>query len=359
MSVGEWTDCVTDQCPLPVLLALLPPMKPRYYSVAGFGEYECILLTNICFTQQRQKSGVIWTLCLAWCVRAPFGGCAPTGCATLLEGAVAFCDGVFTSCDLQLIDEVFIWLHSERLVPPDEAHATPFPRLAVLQQLRGATGIPVLDTLVVPVLTREPTSFRLPEVVVDCVSSWSNSYLFLFRFFSSGVARACHHGGSRHGGGAFSCFSAGWFRCYYLFFWLICADLSIIIVLLIAGLFCSTWRPLELLTPVCSPATACTLDAAFGRMIICSRGESGVTQHHIASTADNGNSELAGYVQRGTLHELHVAASREADKKYVQHIIDEHAEAIADALLRQHGHFYVCGDARSMAPQVNNRSRRV
>ncbi len=50
------------------------------------------------------------------------------------------------------------------------------------------------------------------------------------------------------------------------------------------------------------------------------------------------------------LSELHVAVSREGDRKYVQHLIDDHWAVVADVLVHRNGRLYVCGDARSMAP---------
>jgi len=63
-------------------------------------------------------------------------------------------------------------------------------------------------------------------------------------------------------------------------------------------------------------------------------------------------SELEKYLKDGVLSELHVAFSRETDSKvYVQHKLWENRDATWK-LVEQGAHIYVCGDARSMARDV-------
>ncbi|PRP85208.1 bifunctional P-450/NADPH-P450 reductase 1 [Planoprotostelium fungivorum] len=69
--------------------------------------------------------------------------------------------------------------------------------------------------------------------------------------------------------------------------------------------------------------------------------------------------ELVDYEERGLLT-LHVAFSRDQDEKiYVQHKMREREELIADVLLNRDGRFYVCGDARTMARDVQEELRRI
>ena len=72
-------------------------------------------------------------------------------------------------------------------------------------------------------------------------------------------------------------------------------------------------------------------------------------------------SEFEQYRQNGVLHGLHVAASREDPEKvtYVQHLIEDNWKLIADILLEREGRIFVCGDARSMAPDVEQTIIRV
>lgn len=63
--------------------------------------------------------------------------------------------------------------------------------------------------------------------------------------------------------------------------------------------------------------------------------------------------ELNDYVNDGTLTKIHVAFSRDQEKKvYVQHLMKENKTEIWN-LLENGGHIYVCGDARNMARDVH------
>ncbi|KAM9712917.1 methionine synthase reductase isoform 1-T1 [Menidia menidia] len=74
--------------------------------------------------------------------------------------------------------------------------------------------------------------------------------------------------------------------------------------------------------------------------------------------------ELESFVSSGTLSHLKVCFSRDGGKeeeaatsaprpRYVQHNLLLHRQQVTDLLLRQNGHFYVCGDAKNMAKDVN------
>ena len=58
---------------------------------------------------------------------------------------------------------------------------------------------------------------------------------------------------------------------------------------------------------------------------------------------------------------LHVAFSREPNmpKAYVQHKLEEHAQSVCEALIDHGGSIYVCGDARTMARDVNSAVCRI
>ncbi|XP_054478647.1 methionine synthase reductase [Anoplopoma fimbria] len=74
--------------------------------------------------------------------------------------------------------------------------------------------------------------------------------------------------------------------------------------------------------------------------------------------------ELEGFVSSGTLSQLKVCFSRDdqteeattstARPRYVQHNLLLNSQHITDILLKQNGYFYVCGDAKNMAKDVNN-----
>ncbi|PRP78201.1 cytochrome P450 / NADPH-ferrihemoprotein reductase [Planoprotostelium fungivorum] len=69
--------------------------------------------------------------------------------------------------------------------------------------------------------------------------------------------------------------------------------------------------------------------------------------------------ELLDYEARG-LVKLHVAFSRDqGEKVYVQNKMRQEEELIADILMKQNGRFYVCGDARTMAKDVQEELRRM
>ncbi|RUS72053.1 hypothetical protein EGW08_020182 [Elysia chlorotica] len=62
--------------------------------------------------------------------------------------------------------------------------------------------------------------------------------------------------------------------------------------------------------------------------------------------------ELAEYKEKGVLT-LHTAFSRDqAQKVYVQHLMDQNQEQIWN-LLNENGHIYICGDAKNMAKEVH------
>ena len=64
--------------------------------------------------------------------------------------------------------------------------------------------------------------------------------------------------------------------------------------------------------------------------------------------------ELESYLKDGTLTKLHVAFSRDQEKKiYVQHKLEEDAKYVWN-LLQKGAHVYVCGDARNMARDVHD-----
>ncbi|EDW37456.1 GL25521 [Drosophila persimilis] len=65
-------------------------------------------------------------------------------------------------------------------------------------------------------------------------------------------------------------------------------------------------------------------------------------------------SELEEWVKKGTLN-LKAAFSRDSDKKvYVQHLLEQDADLIWNAIGENKGHFYICGDAKNMAVDVRN-----
>ena len=69
--------------------------------------------------------------------------------------------------------------------------------------------------------------------------------------------------------------------------------------------------------------------------------------------------ELEAFHREGTLARLDTAFSRDqADKLYVQHRMIEHATELWD-WLQQGAHFYVCGDAKRMASDVDKALRHV
>jgi len=63
--------------------------------------------------------------------------------------------------------------------------------------------------------------------------------------------------------------------------------------------------------------------------------------------------ELYEYEKRGVITHLHLAFSRDqAEKQYVTHKLKENSKDIWE-LVKVGGHLYVCGDAKSMAKDVN------
>jgi sulfite reductase (NADPH) flavoprotein alpha-component len=69
--------------------------------------------------------------------------------------------------------------------------------------------------------------------------------------------------------------------------------------------------------------------------------------------------ELEQYHQQGVLSRLTTAFSRDQEKKvYVQHRMMEHATDIW-SWLKQGAHFYVCGDARRMASDVDHALKQI
>nr|XP_020465267.1 methionine synthase reductase isoform X1 [Monopterus albus]XP_020465268.1 methionine synthase reductase isoform X1 [Monopterus albus] len=75
--------------------------------------------------------------------------------------------------------------------------------------------------------------------------------------------------------------------------------------------------------------------------------------------------ELEGFVSNGTLNQLKVCFSRDAQEeeeaatsavwpRYVQHNLQLNRQHITDILFKQNGYLYVCGDAKNMAKDVND-----
>lgn len=65
--------------------------------------------------------------------------------------------------------------------------------------------------------------------------------------------------------------------------------------------------------------------------------------------------ELLEAEREGLLHSLMLAFSRETESKvYVQHKLKENADLVWGLLEEKGAHFYICGDARRMAPDVKN-----
>jgi len=63
--------------------------------------------------------------------------------------------------------------------------------------------------------------------------------------------------------------------------------------------------------------------------------------------------ELQSFHKKGLLTNLHVAFSRDTNKKiYVQHKMQEHAKELYQ-WLEEGAHFYVCGDMKNMWHDVN------
>ncbi|CAE7795397.1 PFOR, partial [Symbiodinium necroappetens] len=69
--------------------------------------------------------------------------------------------------------------------------------------------------------------------------------------------------------------------------------------------------------------------------------------------------EFESYVKEGVLS-MHTAFSREQARKiYVQHRIMEAGEKVAEYMLRQNGHFYVCGSARQVPEDIYTAMKEV
>jgi sulfite reductase (NADPH) flavoprotein alpha-component len=69
--------------------------------------------------------------------------------------------------------------------------------------------------------------------------------------------------------------------------------------------------------------------------------------------------DLKGYVADGTLTQLDTAFSRDGEQKlYVQHRMIEHAAELWN-WIKDGGHFYVCGDAKRMAADVDQALRAI
>lgn len=70
--------------------------------------------------------------------------------------------------------------------------------------------------------------------------------------------------------------------------------------------------------------------------------------------------ELRHFRERGVLTHLEVSFSRDAPVgegapvKYVQDSLRLHSAQVAQLLLEERGHVYVCGDAKNMAKDVND-----
>jgi len=64
--------------------------------------------------------------------------------------------------------------------------------------------------------------------------------------------------------------------------------------------------------------------------------------------------ELLALEKSGTIDKLYVACSRDQKEKvYVQHLLEQNGKEVY-AVLKGGGHFYVCGDAKRMARDVNS-----
>lgn len=64
--------------------------------------------------------------------------------------------------------------------------------------------------------------------------------------------------------------------------------------------------------------------------------------------------ELEETVAEGALTHLFTAFSRDQKQKvYVQHLVEQQAELVSSALLKEGGSFYICGDAKAMAADVH------
>lgn len=238
-------------CPLATLLALLPPMKPRYYSVAGVGgDFVDLVFTVV-------RDGAFLGACSNWLLDLG-----------RLQGKVE--DNGNGMCI--------------RSVPSKEA---------LLRQLQFVVEDEAL-VVVVPVRHREPTSFRVPDTLdVPLIMVGPGTGVAPFLAFLQHIERVR------------SSEKQPAFPHVHLYF-------------------------------------GCR-----------HRGHD-----HLFEP------ELAHYLDQGILHGLHVAVSREEEsssphKKYVQHLIEDHGGAIADALVQRRGRIYVCGDARSMAPAVQEALTRV
>ncbi|KAK3083908.1 hypothetical protein FSP39_005129 [Pinctada imbricata] len=69
--------------------------------------------------------------------------------------------------------------------------------------------------------------------------------------------------------------------------------------------------------------------------------------------------ELEDYQNDGTLSKLHLAFSRDTDKKvYVQHLLQQNMEETWK-IIEGGGHVYVCGDARNMARDVHETLEKI
>ncbi|EEB11242.1 NADPH--cytochrome P450, putative [Pediculus humanus corporis] len=69
--------------------------------------------------------------------------------------------------------------------------------------------------------------------------------------------------------------------------------------------------------------------------------------------------ELEKYVESGTL-KMHVAFSRDQPEKiYVTHLLSQNADELWEVIGENNGHLYICGDARTMARDVNDIVRKV
>ncbi|CAL4065543.1 unnamed protein product, partial [Meganyctiphanes norvegica] len=63
--------------------------------------------------------------------------------------------------------------------------------------------------------------------------------------------------------------------------------------------------------------------------------------------------ELQSYVDDGVM-KMHVAFSRDQENKfYVSHLLEQNRADVWRILGQENGHFYVCGDAKRMARDVN------
>ena len=64
--------------------------------------------------------------------------------------------------------------------------------------------------------------------------------------------------------------------------------------------------------------------------------------------------EIEKWLENGIITELNLAFSRDQPEKvYVTHLLEKKSQETWDIIGKRNGHIYVCGEARSMAKNVN------